>query len=167
MTLGGLRTLGKAVGRFFQSPALGVELEQVSMVHQSVEQGCDDGRALLVAAHERVGEFVTGGARQLADEQITDDQQVGDVTFPDAGLANGQYIFMRIDELEGGDFEDLAFRQARPEGLGAIIYHGLIDGLTLLSSSSLDGVNQDDRSGKTVSQPEKAWLAMRRMLRRS
>jgi hypothetical protein len=26
--------------------------------------------------------------------------------------------------------------QARPEGLGAIVYHGLIDGLKLLSSSA-------------------------------
>lgn len=27
--------------------------------------------------------------------------------------------------------------QARPEGLGAIVYHGLIDGLKLLSSSAV------------------------------
>lgn len=40
------------------------------------------------------------------------------------------YELLRADVLRG---------QARPEGLGAIIYHGLIDGLTLLSSSSSCG----------------------------
>jgi hypothetical protein len=37
------------------------------------------------------------------------------------------YESLRADVLRG---------QARPEGLGAIIFHGLIEGLTLLCSSS-------------------------------
>lgn len=37
------------------------------------------------------------------------------------------YELLRADVLRG---------QARPEGLGAIIFHGLIEGLTLLCSSS-------------------------------
>jgi hypothetical protein len=37
------------------------------------------------------------------------------------------YELLRADVLRG---------QARPEGLGAIVYHGLLDGLRLLCSSS-------------------------------
>ncbi len=37
------------------------------------------------------------------------------------------YELLRADVLAG---------QARPEGLGAVIYHGLIDGLRLLCSST-------------------------------
>ena len=37
------------------------------------------------------------------------------------------YELLRAEVLRG---------QARPEGLGAVIFHGLIDGLTLLCSSS-------------------------------
>lgn len=41
------------------------------------------------------------------------------------------YERLRADVLRG---------QARPEGLGAVIYHGLIDGLMLLCSASTRGV---------------------------
>jgi len=40
------------------------------------------------------------------------------------------YELLRAEVLRG---------QARPEGLGAVIFHGIIDGLTVLCSSSTHG----------------------------
>ena len=47
------------------------------------------------------------------------------------------YELLRAEVLRG---------QARPEGLGAVIYHGLIDGLTLLCSSSTRGLTPAQRA---------------------
>jgi hypothetical protein len=47
------------------------------------------------------------------------------------------YELLRADVLRG---------EARPEGLGAVIYHGLIDGLMLLCSSTLRGAVSAQRA---------------------
>ena len=81
-TLGGVGALGKTGSRLLQPPALAVELEQVSVVHQTVEQrrddddiaeqggpviewsvGSDDGGTFLIAAHQDIGELVASGGR--------------------------------------------------------------------------------------------------------
>ena len=80
-TLGGLCTLGKARGRFFQPPALAVELEQMAVVHQTVEQGRDDDDVAVEQAatvvgegrEDRRGEVVT--RRDLAESDDTEDRQ--------------------------------------------------------------------------------------------
>lgn len=50
------------------------------------------------------------------------------------------YELLRADVLRG---------QARPEGLGAVIFHGLIEGLTLLCSSSARGATSTQRASST------------------
>ena len=83
-------------GSLLQAPALALEFEQVSVVHEAVEQRCghkniaellrpviegmvrgDDGGEFLVATHEHVGEFIAGVWQKLAQEQIVDHQQLG------------------------------------------------------------------------------------------
>src|SRR6185437_6960190 len=87
--------LGKALGGFFQAPALAFELEQMPVVHDAVEKRrdhddvsqelppviyapvrCDDDGGFLVAAHEHVGELIAGVYWKLAQEQIVDDEQL-------------------------------------------------------------------------------------------
>src|SRR6185437_9517157 len=86
--------LGKTLAGFFQAPALAFELEQMPVVHDAIEKRrdhnhvpqelppviyaavrCDDDGGFLVATHQHVGEFVAGIHRELAQEQIVDDEQ--------------------------------------------------------------------------------------------
>lgn len=88
--------LGDTFRRFLQPPALALELQQMTSMHDAIEQrrdegditeqlrpvldrsiGRDHGGELLVATHEHISEFVTGVARQLAKEQIVDDGELG------------------------------------------------------------------------------------------
>jgi hypothetical protein len=77
---------GKPLGGVRGPPAAAVQLEQVAVVHHAIEDRGpvvdrsvrgDDGEGLLVATHQHVGEFVAGGLRQAAQEQIIDNEQIG------------------------------------------------------------------------------------------
>ena len=59
------------------------------------------------------------------------------------------YELLRADVLRG---------QARPEGLGAVIYHGLVDGLTLLCSSTARGATPAHRAATLQSVPRDRQL---------
>jgi putative ABC transport system permease protein len=81
---------------FFEPPTLALELQQMRVMHQPIEQRCDDDdiaeefrpvldrpirgddrRALFVAAHEHIGELVAGARREFAEEQIIDHEELG------------------------------------------------------------------------------------------
>src|SRR5271170_3292042 len=93
--LRGRRVLSNPVRGFFESPAASVELEKVTVMHQAVEERCDDDHVaeqgtpvldwavrgnerggFFVATHEDISEFVAGACRQPTQEQIVDDGEI-------------------------------------------------------------------------------------------
>ncbi len=88
------------------------------MMHEAVEQrgdhdhvaeqlrpvfegpvGGDDGGALFIAAHEHVGELVAGLDRQLAQEEIVDEQEVDGAELR-TELADGAEFARFVDVFE-------------------------------------------------------------------